>query len=203
VAKNITLNAYDPFKVRKDKKWDENYRGGIIYMNPNGYIQVYNNGSDISITEAGTYDFYFDYANKMLYIVTTGSDYSNVNQQTEEGKEPEVEEPEVTDKVLYLKPNSNWKVDNARFAAYFFGNGEKWVSMTDDDKDGIYEVFIPEGFDYGCNIIFCRMNPGTTANNWNNKWNQTSDLKAPTDGKNLYTVKDGTWDKGGGEWSVK
>jgi hypothetical protein len=47
------------------------------------------------------------------------------------------------------------------------------------------------------------MNPGTTANNWNNKWNQTSDLKAPTDGKNLYTVKENTWDKGGGTWSVK
>ena len=53
--------------------------------------------------------------------------------------------------------------------------------------DGTYEVHLPEGYDYGCNIIFCRMNPSTTANNWNNKWNQTSDLKTPTDGKNLYT----------------
>ena len=25
---------------------------------------------------------------------------------------------------LYLKPNSNWVKDGARFAAYFFGNGE-------------------------------------------------------------------------------
>ena len=25
-----------------------------------------------------------------------------------------------TGTVLYLKPNSNWKVDGARFAAYFF-----------------------------------------------------------------------------------
>ena len=53
------------------------------------------------------------------------------------------------------------------------------------------------------NVIFCRMNPGAAANNWNNKWNQTADLTTPTDGKNLYTVKDGTWDKGGGTWSVK
>ena len=75
--------------------------------------------------------------------------------------------------------------------------------MTDADKDGIYEVHLPEGYDYGCNIIFCRMNPSTSANNWNNKWNQTSDLKTPTDGKNLYTVKASTWDKGGGTWSVK
>ena len=102
--------------------------------------------------------------------------------------------------ILYLKPNANWKKDNARFAAYFWGAGEKWVSMTDTDKDGIYEVEAPAGYP---SVIFCRMNPGATANNWNNKWNQTADLKVPTDGKTLYTVKEGTWDKGGGTWSAK
>ena len=100
--------------------------------------------------------------------------------------------------TLYLKPNANWLKDGARFAMYCFGNGEKWVDMTDTDHDGIYEVEVPEGFS---NIIFCRMNPGAAANNWNNKWNQTSDLKVPTDGTNCYTVKEGTWDKGGGTWS--
>ena len=99
-----------------------------------------------------------------------------------------------------MVPNSNWKTDGARFAAYFFGNGEKWVSMTDSNGDGVYEVLPQEGYP---SVIFCRMNPSTTANNWNNKWNQTSDLKTQTDGKNLYTVKAGTWDKGGGTWSVK
>ena len=98
---------------------------------------------------------------------------------------------------LYLKPNANWKVDNARFAAYFFGNGEAWVSMTDADGDGVYECESPSK-NY-TNVIFCRMNPSTTANNWNNKWNQTADLTY--DGsKNFYTVKEGTWDKGGGTW---
>ena len=203
VAKSVKLDAYASFKVRKDKAWTEGYGGGIVYMNPNGYIQVYQGGSDISNTAAGTFDIYFDYTNKYLYLVDAGTDYTKVSKQTAEGKEPVQEEPEVTDKTLYLKPNANWKQSNARFAAYFFGGKEKWVSMTDADKDGIYEVNIPEGYDYGCNVIFCRMNPNTTANNWNNKWNQTSDLKAPTDGKNLYTVKEGTWDKGGGTWSVK
>jgi hypothetical protein len=203
VAKSVKVGAYASFKVRKNKAWTENYGGGIVYMNPNGYIEVFSGGSDISNTAAGTFDFYFDYANKRLYMVTAGSDYTKVSKQSVEGKEPVQEEPEVTDKKLYLKPNSNWKQSNARFAAYFFGNGDKWVSMTDADKDGIYELNIPAGYDYGCNVIFCRMNPSTSANNWNNKWNQTSDLKAPTDGKNLYTVKDGTWDKGGGTWSVK
>jgi hypothetical protein len=204
VAKNVKLDAYASFKVRKDKAWTENYGGGIVYMIPGNWIKVYAGGSDISNTEAGTYDLYFDYVNKRLYMVAAGSDHTAVSEQTKDGPEPKVEEPEVTEKVVYLKPNSNWTQSNARFAAYFWGGttGEKWVSMT-AVGDGTYEVHLPEGYDYGCNVIFCRMNPSTSANNWNNKWNQTSDLKTPTDGKNLYTVKAGTWDKGGGTWSVK
>lgn len=101
---------------------------------------------------------------------------------------------------LYLTPNSNWKIDNARFAAYFFGNGEKWVSMTKvSDQTDLYEVSVPSGFP---NVIFCRMNPSATDNNWNNKWNQTGDLEIPTNGKNHYTVQNGTWDKGGGTWAI-
>lgn len=205
VAKNITMEAYASFKVRKDKAWTISFGGGIVYMNPNHHIQTYENGSDISITEAGTYDVYFNYETKHIYVMTAGTDYTTATLQTTEGKEPVQEEPEVTEKVVYLKPNTNWKKDNARFAAYFFGGttGEKWVSMTATETAGIYQVNLPEGYDYGCNIIFCRMNPSTTANNWNNKWNQTSDLKTPTDGKNLYTVSEGAWDKGAGSWSVK
>ena len=99
--------------------------------------------------------------------------------------------------ILYLTPNANWKSQGARFAAYFFGNGEKWVSMTDSDGDGVYEVSVPAGYP---NVIFCRMNPGATANNWNNKWNQTGDLTIPTDGPNHYTIKEGSWDAG--SWST-
>ena len=33
--------------------------------------------------------------------------------------------------VLYLKPNSNWASADARFAAYFFGSGDAWESMTE------------------------------------------------------------------------
>lgn len=199
-------NDYFSVLIKKfgDSDWSVKYGGGIVYFNPSNHMTVYSGGTDISITKAGTYDFYFDLNNTKLYVVAAGVDYTTAPEQTVEGEEPKQEEPEVTAKVVYLKPNSNWTQSNARFAAYFWGGtpGEKWVSMT-AVGDGTYEVHLPEGYDYGCNIIFCRMNPSTTANNWNNKWNQTSDLKTPTDGKNLYTVKDGTWDKGGGTWSVK
>ena len=60
-------------------------------------------------------------------------------------------------KVVYFVPNSNWKMDNARFAAYLFGEGEAWISVTDEDADGYYEAVLPEGVWDG--LIFCRMNP--------------------------------------------
>lgn len=102
---------------------------------------------------------------------------------------------------LYLTPNANWKKDNARFAARFWNdaNQEKWVNMTDTDKDGVYECAPPAGYPY---VIFCRMDPAKTANNWNNKWNQSADLTIPTTGANHYVVAEGTWDKGGGTWKT-
>ena len=101
---------------------------------------------------------------------------------------------------LYLKPNSNWTQANARFAIYYWdGNGSHWADMTDSDGDGIYEVELPEGYS---NIIFCRMNPNSSTNDWNNKWNQTADLTIPADGKNLFTVPSGSWDGATTTWSV-
>lgn len=206
VLEGVEIKAAEGFLVRKPStEWADKYGAGDVnYIKANHYITTVNNGADMCLEADGTYDIYFDITTKNLYVMEAGSDYAAATQQTVSGEEPKQEEPEVTEKVVYLKPNSNWTQSNARFAAYFWGGttGEKWVSMT-AVGDGTYEVHLPEGYDYGCNIIFCRMNPSTTANNWNNKWNQTSDLKTPTDGKNLYTVKDGTWDKGGGTWSVK
>ena len=206
VCKSVQIKAAEGFLVRKPStEWNDKYgAGNVNYLKANHYIVTSKNGADMCLEADGTYDIYFDVNAKTIYVMAAGQDYATATEQTANGEEPKQEEPEVTEKVVYLKPNSNWTQSNARFAAYFWGGavGEKWVSMT-AVGDGTYEAHLPEGYDYGCNVIFCRMNPSTTANNWNNKWNQTSDLKTPTDGKNLYTVKSGTWDKGGGTWSVK
>ncbi len=113
-----------------------------------------------------------------------------------------VEPVKPTETKLYLQPNANWNIDNARFAAYLWGNGVSavWYDMTlVEGETNIYEFTLPEGYE---NIIFCRMNPNAAANDWNNKWNQTADLKVPTDGTNLYIVKEDTWDNGGGTWGT-
>ena len=206
VLKGVALNAGQGFLVRKPSTdWTDKYGAGDVnYIKANHYITTINNGADMSVEANGVYDVYFNHSNHNLYVIEADADYTAAAHQTVNGEEPKQEEPEVTDKVVYLKPNSNWKDSNARFAIYVWGAapGEKWVSMT-DCGDGTYQAFLPEGYDYGCNIIFCRMNPSTSANNWNNKWNQTADLKTPTDGKNMYTVTEGTWDNGGGTWSKK
>ena len=102
---------------------------------------------------------------------------------------------------LYLKPNANWKTDNARFAAYYFKNGSSleagWYSMYDVGSN-LYVCEIPPEY---TQIIFCRMNPNDGYNDWKNKWNQTGDLYIPTDGKNLYTINEDSWDNG--SWSKK
>ena len=102
-------------------------------------------------------------------------------------------------RILYLLPQAEWDKDNARFAAYFFGNGEKWISMTKFNTNKYY-VVKPEGYP---NVIFCRMNGGTSGNNWNNKWNQTKDLTIPSD-KNTCTISN-YWSSSGatGTWSLK
>lgn len=54
------------------------------------------------------------------------------------------EEPEVVEgNKIYLKPNSNWLIDNARFAVYSWDGGDQWFDMEDSDADGIYEVVLP------------------------------------------------------------
>lgn len=87
--------------------------------------------------------------------------------------------------ALYLAPGDSWLSDGARFAAYYFEGSESgWVDCADSDSDGYYECVIPEGYS---NVIFCRMNPATAENIWENKWNKTIDL---TIGEgDLFTVE--------------
>lgn len=98
-------------------------------------------------------------------------------------------------KTVYFQPNSNWKTDGARFALYVFGSsGDQWNDLTAIGSDGVYQA----SFDDTTypNMIFVRMNGGTTENNWDNKWNQSGDLTAPAEDYQLYTLDEGAWDNG-------
>lgn len=198
VAQNVTFETdYSEFKFRYDSNWDQQYTSEVYGIEANKWVVAANTTSlgNTSVLTAGTYDVYLDTTNSKIYVVTAGAAIEEAVEQTVSNQKP----VESAGK-LYLIPNANWKVDNARFAAYFFGNGERWLDMTDADSDGVYECELPEGYP---SVIFCRMNPNATANNWNNKWNQTADLTVPTDGTNCYTIPEGSWDNGEGTWSTK
>ena len=105
---------------------------------------------------------------------------------------------------IYLKPNTNWLKDNARFAAVFL-NGDDWdnIIWVDMIADGdVYKCSVPNGVN---KVQFCRMDPGQTANNWENKWNNSKTENLPTDANVLYTIaeKEDAWDESDGSWSTK
>lgn len=163
----------------------------LVYTMPEGandkdmYL-IFNNGT-VQIS-----DYHLGTLNKDYYLLLNGLYVSEITDKNNPVANLK--------KYLYLKPNSNWTQANARFAAYFFNNStntNKWVNM--ENKGSYYAVEVQQNYP---NVIFCRMNPSATANNWNNKWNQTSDLSVSGNENKVYTVKDGTWNNGAGTWSV-
>ena len=93
------------------------------------------------------------------------------------------------DKIIYLNPGVWEHTDGQRYAAYFFGGSSSgvWVNMTGTTScDGLYYVEIPEG-GY-TKVLFGRMNPNTTDNNFGDSmYNQTVDCSLE-DGKNQYNI---------------
>lgn len=111
---------------------------------------------------------------------------------------------------VYFRPNNEWKTDNARFAAYFYievdgqDTEHKWMSLLPTETDGLYWCDLPMqdnngNTKYYNRVIFCRMTPSDTYNKWENRWNEaeTQDIL----NINCFTIKDGEWGKGNGEYS--
>ncbi len=106
---------------------------------------------------------------------------------------------EIPGKTIYFDPSSSWEEDNARFAVYVFNNSKSthaWFDMTDTDGDGIYSAIISD--ENWPNVIFCRMNPSTSSNNFNNgtRWNQTVDLTMPSNNNDMFKLSSGWSDNG-------
>lgn len=94
--------------------------------------------------------------------------------------------PDISDIiVLDLTEANNWITTSPRFAVYLFNgassdadNNGMWLDMTAIAGNSVnyyYAVDI-SGRDYS-KFTVCRMNPESTENNWDNKWNQTTDLQ--------------------------
>ena len=97
--------------------------------------------------------------------------------------------------TLYLDAGE-WNKGGAGFAAYFFDNGDEWVSMT-HVSGNIFKVTSPnKSFP---KVIFARMN-SANATGWGNRWNQTKDITDYTSGKNLCTITS-HWDNNNASWT--
>ena len=191
VFKNFTADGKE-VKFVADADWKIN-RGGSFIANQK--IEVSQGGSNMIVT-AGKYD---------VYLNTDATEAYFMNPGLLPGEAPEPEGIFAEDGWVYLKPNSNWTQAGARFAIYFFGKGEEWVSMTKVEGTNYYGVKISDIISKGyTKMIFCRMNPGAAANNWGNKWNQTGDLDVSPfkEGKNCFTVENNTWDGATAAWST-
>lgn len=109
----------------------------------------------------------------------------------------------ITAPRLYLRPNSNWTQESARFAMYLYNENSqsRWVDMT-GLADGAYYADVPQDTSW-TGVIFCRMNPAATENSWTGGilWNQTDNL-FPEDAENCYTMANGAWSHGDGSWST-
>lgn len=179
---NITLEAKTyQYKVAANNNWG------------NGEFPTQGN-NQYEIKEAGAYNITFTYNPAKPELSCNAS---LVGEAAEKLLYP-------TNTTIYVTIHSAWAINNARFAAYFFGsNGDNWTDLTNVNND-IYSLTVPAGEWYG--MIICRMNPETTENTWDNVWGaQTKDIMYE-EGQNHYIInsEDPTWDgnKPNGSWNI-
>ncbi len=107
-------------------------------------------------------------------------------------------ETETQYNTIYLYVSSDWKSDDAWFAAYAWDpdndSDNMWIELTHVNGN-VYTAQLPVKYS---KFLFARMNPASKDLNWDNKWNQTiSDLSVhPTDEMNMYILNSG-WDVDG------
>lgn len=99
-------------------------------------------------------------------------------------------------KTIYFNTGGQelWGKDSPAFFAHSWGAQDSDVQLSLVSGD-VFKGDIPDG---NTGILFVRMPGGSTAINWNTRWNQTSDLSIPAD-KDCYTITG--WGSTDGQWS--
>ncbi len=78
VATDVTMAVGDTFKFIEDGSWDVGDLGSTDSASKNAVLTLATGGSNISVTEAGTYDVYLDVDNLKAYIMETGKTPSDI-----------------------------------------------------------------------------------------------------------------------------
>ena len=173
--------------VEMTKVEDDVYR---IEVPEDAQYIIFNNGSG---TQTG--DITLQGMNK-IYSNGTWSDYGDVDPT--DPTDPTTPTTPDSDTTIYFKSSSDWETADAWFAVYAWSDSsETFLAMTEVES-GVYAADLGASY---TNVIFCRMNPASTACDWSNVWNQTADLTVPS-GNNCFTVNSGEWTGATGTWST-
>jgi len=160
VEVTLSANTGHQFKIHGDEYFGNN---GTINFDENNWTFT-SSGNNVTVNSGlgGTFTFTIDYSSNGAVPVLA------------------VTYPR---KAVYLNPNADWKKDNAKFAFYYFHktgettNKEGWTDFLSPSVcDGnVYPATIPQW--NGVQIIGVRFNSTkTSTGNFDDKWNQTSDL---------------------------
>ena len=186
--------ARGTLRIFDDSSWD-NLCVGFI---PDGYMLKF--GAD-------EYEFIHyentEYRSEIVeYNSTTANNNVSVGIISNSGNYVKTDHTQEGMRHIFLKVNDNWKKDGAKFAIYYWdNNGNGWSAFmkTVPGETDMYEGWIPENY---INFKFVRLKNDAGTPNWENKWNETGDLKLQID-KTLYTIPSGTWDGAGdNNWST-
>lgn len=186
---NVTLTAYKNFKIKDSSTWDVSYGAGSInYVNPNKSVVVSFSGGNISVTEDGTYDIYFDESDLKMYVVSTGADYTTATEQTENGNAPKMDKDKI-----YFNATGHWDNDGAIFRAWVWGGSvtDKWIYPKKNETNGMYE-FAYDGY---TDMIILRSEPGK--DQWTGEWGRVQ-TTVPVGDENCFTMTSYST----GSWSV-
>lgn len=204
----ITMYAGDKFQIATGTGWDAGQwglgfvDGEKIYNEDGTYAEI--KDADGNVLFHGTQEFGHEIY-KWDITLATGQDgeYKFTFTVSEDGysysiawelvKKLDAYVPDVDGDIaekVYFVPDSTWKADGSAMAAWCWTTGQdgQWIELSDPDKDGVYEVEIPEGCD---SILFVDFNGSTP--NWDDKREQTGDMKIPTTDKVYYHTATGLW----------
>ena len=164
----------------------------VLYMNHE--IDAKQNAGDYTEEDAGKYLFQDLQAdeNGLIEFDLTQLDKQDLNciclpwDNSNKGTVWYLLLTEKEGKTVYLNPGI-WDVADAteRYAAYMFNDNGlyNWTNFA-ANGEGILTATIPARY---TGIVLCRMNGETTENNWENKWNQTDDIK-PITNDAVFTI---------------
>ena len=185
-----TGGAEGYLRVRSSYGDNNKYIGFI----PSGYVLRTGSGESWTSTnfEPASEDYYEENWSTPLTTLSasTAAKHYYVGLKTSSGYVWSNAYSEDWSRLIFLQtkgsPTPGWRADNAKMQLHYWKNGgggaDAYVTMTDDDGDGVFEAWLPNA-NYD-RVQFKRLNSSMSTT-----WNQTGDLELQAD-KNMYIIEE-------------